>query len=235
MPKRTYGRAFGKRKRTPAAKRRRRVMRRRPRKSNTRVKSIVSFGRAFPKKLLVTHRYMENISLQSIAGSTASYQFVCNGMYDPNNTGLGHQPMFYDQCSALYNHYHVIGSKIFVRVVANSANSGCAYITLLQDDDTVAGLTTFESSELPQTSMRLIPAGSNNGFHLSNKFSARKTYGKSVLANSNLRGTTSSNPAETKLWRISLQEQAGLTHTLRVMVSITYIAIWTEQRELGQS
>lgn len=33
-------------------------------------------------------------------------------MYDPDLTGFGHQPYFFDQLTDIYSHYVVIGSKI---------------------------------------------------------------------------------------------------------------------------
>ena len=40
---------------------------------------------------------------------------------DPNHTGVGHQPLYFDQLMTIYNHYIVIGAKITVKFTAYPA------------------------------------------------------------------------------------------------------------------
>lgn len=72
----------------------------RPRVSRSRrmpQRNNVSLGLGFPKIVKMTHRYFENATLVTSAGGTPAFQrFRANGMYDPNQTGTGHQPMFYE-------------------------------------------------------------------------------------------------------------------------------------------
>lgn len=157
-------------------------------------------------------------------------------MYDPNQTDvLGGQPVLYDVFSPLYRHWTVIGSSIEVTVVPNTANSGCAYVSLMQDDNNSQTLNTIQVSELPESQIQLIGAAHDGRTMLSNKWSARKTFGPNVLARDDLRGTQNADPSEVTFWRISLLEQAGLTFTARLMVRITYIAIWSEVAEYTAS
>ena len=44
-------------------------------------------------------------------------QFVANGAFDPNLTGVGHQPRGFDQFMAGYETFTVTGSKISVNFV----------------------------------------------------------------------------------------------------------------------
>jgi len=72
----------------------------------------VSLGLGFPKIVKMTHRYSETIRMVSSAGVPQFQRFRANGMYDPNQTAGGHQPLFYDQMSVLYNHWKVIGARL---------------------------------------------------------------------------------------------------------------------------
>lgn len=78
--------------------------------------------------LVTTLRYSTNISLDpkpENLGSTGSnvWQFSANGCYDPDTTGLGHQPMYFDNYSAVYNQYRVLKSEITVTVVNTAVNT----------------------------------------------------------------------------------------------------------------
>jgi hypothetical protein len=53
-------------------------------------------------------------------GSSQSYAFRGNGPYDPNATGVGYQPVGYDELSTFYFKYFVIGARITITYVNNS-------------------------------------------------------------------------------------------------------------------
>lgn len=69
-------------------------------------------------------RYVENISLTSGLGTEyKTYQYAGNDLYDPNITGTGVQPEYFDQiCGAntLYKRYVVMASKVSIRCCSQS-------------------------------------------------------------------------------------------------------------------
>lgn len=75
---------------------------------------LVGANLPFPNTLRKTLRYVETkFGLNpGVGGTTQSYVFTANGLYDPNITGTGHQPMGYDQLMELYDHYKVTHCKI---------------------------------------------------------------------------------------------------------------------------
>ncbi|QGH72494.1 MAG: capsid protein [CRESS virus sp. ct4af14] len=58
--------------------------------------------------------YSQLVSINPGAGVCGVHAFSANGMYDPDITGVGHQPKGFDEYMALYNHYKVTASKIHV-------------------------------------------------------------------------------------------------------------------------
>jgi hypothetical protein len=60
--------------------------------------------------------YEPGLAVTCLATGAASnsYFFIANGMYDPNITGTGHQPMGFDQMMSLYEQACVVRSKITV-------------------------------------------------------------------------------------------------------------------------
>jgi len=209
------------------------------RKTNTKFKTNVSVGKGFPKKMTMTHKYCELITLVANTGAVAKHLFSCNGLFDPNTTGSGHQPMYYDQMSLVYNHYTVIGSKIKISCVnVNGPSVSPAFwVSLAQNDDsTVTYQNLATQAEQSDGQTRLSPAGATSLPRMTSKWSAKKTFGGSVLANDNLQGSVGTNPAEQTFWVLCTQAVDGFSSvTMDVRIDIEYIAVWDEIRDVAPS
>lgn len=68
----------------------------------------------FPTTLRTKLKYHEAIALSSVAGTVSGNVFRAEALFDPNETGTGHQPMFFDSFAAVYNRYVVRGARIKV-------------------------------------------------------------------------------------------------------------------------
>jgi len=66
----------------------------------------------FPTKKLVKLKYVSYGTLTPTASDNASLVYRLNGAYDPYHPAGGHQPRFWDQWTALYNQYTVLGTKV---------------------------------------------------------------------------------------------------------------------------
>lgn len=66
-------------------------------------------GMAIPPRMITTFKYGEVISITpAVADTVKDYVFNLNGIYDPNQTGGGGQPLFRDQLLGnIYNRYRV--------------------------------------------------------------------------------------------------------------------------------
>lgn len=73
-------------------------------------------------KMNTTLRYVETFSLDPPGAGFATYVFSANGLYDPNISGVGHQPRGFDQWMGLYRSYDVKACKITV-VPANTSTA----------------------------------------------------------------------------------------------------------------
>lgn len=205
-------------------------------RSNT-VKNLntSNFGRGIPKKLTVTHTYVETVNLQSgIAGALAVYSFSANGMYDPNITGTGHQPMLFDQIGALYNHYCVIGSKATFTLTPISGANDCIIGCFLNDDTTTPSRNGI--LENPTCKYLCTPYLMNTAKSWTLKWSGKQNFGKLLIGNSAFSGTTGSNPAEQSYYTAFIDAaDIGTQQTFRLNVKIEYIAIWTERVDIASS
>lgn len=73
-------------------------------------------------RFVTTLTYYDTITLDPASNAITSlngamWQFRANSCYDPDYTGTGHQPMYFDNFATFYNRYRVLYSKITCTVV----------------------------------------------------------------------------------------------------------------------
>lgn len=74
----------------------------------------------FPAKINATLRYSETFQINPSIGTPGHYLFRCGSIFDPNLTGVGHQPYGHDTLALIYNHYEVESATITLTCTANS-------------------------------------------------------------------------------------------------------------------
>lgn len=208
------------------------IIKRRP--ASMGIKSTVNAGLGFPVKMLVKQKYTETVFMNSNLGTLANYLFSLNGLYDPNFTGAGHQPMYFDQYMAIYNHFTVIGAKITVTFVPYETNTTPLRVALWQNDDTTVTPTTMDSiQEQSIATASILGSGGDAKVTKSFKWSPKKVFGGSLLANSLFRGNSGANPTEQSYGVISVQS-ANVTDTnsCSALVHIEYITVYSELKDI---
>lgn len=190
-----------------------------------------------------TFKYCEQSSLDpAIGGVAASYSYSCNGLYDPNITGGGHQPMGFDQLvGVMYDHYTVIGAKITVRffsagtsVGPNTAIVGIA----VRDRSGYTGSLTEMLEQGRQVSRPLSTSDARGFTTVSYKVNPAKFLGRSKpMSDSQLKGSVSANPAEQCYFIVFAASADGSSDTtaIQTTVQIEYTAVLSEPLFLSQS
>lgn len=201
-----------------------------------------------PSKKLVRLRYCDEIVLDPTAGAINVYNFSANGMYDPDITAvLGHQPLYFDQYMANYDHFCVIGSKIKVTCIpTGNGDSGSrfpgAFGINLSDDSTFSYTSFAQIVESNQNrghyrSYNNVLTGANTAGRrpsITRKFSAKKFF-NNALADSN-KGTVATNPSDQayfQVWAASVD--ANDPSRTAFLVEIEYIAILSEPKFINRS
>lgn len=186
----------------------------------------------FPDKLRTRIRYCETVQTVLTAGAITNYVFRMNSLNDPNFTGVGHQPRYFDQfCSGNgpYNQYRVLGSKIKVTFtpvtdntagVVNTAPVLCAIYN--QPNSTTAATTDFDIMELSNCNWTVLQnkPGGNNVKTLTNTFSINKDLGTSRWDDTNS-AFYNSNPADAYYANILMYDQ-NFAPNVRIYVEIDY-------------
>ena len=183
-------------------------------------------------------RYSTNFQLTSTAGAVASYVFAANGLYDPDITGTGHQPMGFDEMMLYYNHYCVTNASI--QVVLKSV-SGTKLTACIRQDGAATPLTTID---------RIVEVGGAviEYLEFSTTFGATKRLQlavdiarlqginrKALTADSTLRGTIAANPAELTYFHVQTWDAAAQTGSINVDVIIDFVSVFMEPRDITSS
>ena len=122
----------------------------------------------FPKSKKVRLRYVQTFSLDAPGSGIATRYFRANGMFDPDASVGGHQPLYFDQYMAGYDHYTVIGSKIKVTPSnASTADIVPVYYGVIIDDDSSNSYTNADQIIESNQGRTFKLAGPSNAPHRS--------------------------------------------------------------------
>lgn len=220
------------------------VRRRRRRYSNSRVTGtamsrVTKTGNSpLGQSFKATLPYFENsINLDPGLTGIAWYNFSANGLYDPNITGTGHQPLGYDQMMLMYDHYTVIGAKITVTFI----NIDATY-------PMIVGIKTSDDAQSAQNLSQVIENGNcvyttigsyktdQSIVTLTKKIGLKKFFKKPIVDDT-FSGSVNSNPVEQAYFSIFC---ANSTDTydgggVRINVRVDYITLFREPKLLAQS
>jgi len=198
---------------------------------------------ARPPVIAVSHRskliYNESQVINPTGAAATAYVFSANGLYDPNITGLGHQPMGFDQLMLLYEHYTVLSAKITVsfqnETAAEQAHVG---IALFPDASIETNHSKLIENGLLKRTWVSPPLSGMSQKWLTHKVDIAKLNGvpKSIVGDASYRGDVASNPTEQSYFHI-FGFNLSTVNAVRVFLDVTieYDAVFTEPRKLAQS
>jgi len=188
----------------------------------------------FPYRLQNTLKYYEVITNTTNGIGFCYNVFSANGLYDPNVSGAGHQPMYFDQLTAIYNHYHVMASKIKVTPDRTAtADNGIQYAICLDDDATINATSMATFAE--RTGSIVWTACPDQGvFPTRTKyFNAKSVFGGDIIDNTSLKGSESSNPTEGQFYIVAIEGPASAGMTF--IVEMEFTVVWSELKSISGS
>jgi hypothetical protein len=173
-----------------------------------------------------------------VSGLCGTYIFAANGLYDPDITGTGHQPIGFDQMMFFYYHYTVIRAKITVSF-RNNSTSVPAWCAISRNGSSTAVTSPDELIESGNIEYHRINRSPDWG--CIQKFSLDMDVGDfsgvaNLLDDPEHRGAISSNPTDVEYFHISVWNSTDSTSfTVNADVLIEFEAIFTEPRKLASS
>lgn len=159
-----------------------------------------------PTTLKTNMLYSTMFFLNPGVGSVAIHNMRANSLFDPDATGVGHQPRGFDDLMALYDHFVVVGVSIRV-TFSNSDLTDPLYVGIALTADGAAldqgrlddymeyGRTQFAVLNVHDTagSVKTVSMNSNP-----NKFLGRSK----PLADPELKGSAFANPTEEAIFQV---------------------------------
>jgi len=108
-----------------------------------------------PGRFVVTLPYAEQFTLTTVSGVPGYTIYKANSCYDPDTTGVGHQPRGLDQYFNLYNHGRVLKSWFKITGSALSSNTEPVIFSAVCATNTTA-LATNDIMESPRSRWTVI-------------------------------------------------------------------------------
>lgn len=241
----------GKRKRSFGKRKRRTFKRRRGRKGRYRTKFsrnlssgyMVSKTNPFmplPNRFKTKLKYVEtNLALNpGVAGTVAGYFISANSLFDPNATGVGHQPMGFDQMMTFYKRYNVIGARIKVTFYQDSTATYPCKVGIYKTTLNSLPFTEFNTFiEQGNCTYTRVGSGFAGAVDLVSSISIKKFLGgKKVAFSDDWTGTSTSSPTNQVYFGLIAAPDAGIdAPSLYLNWEVEYIAIFYDPNALAQS
>lgn len=201
------------------------------------------FSGPIPNSKLVRLRYVETISINATTGLAGTYKFKANDIFDPNNTGAGHQPYGHDELASMYINYTVIGSKCTAKFFSgsNSIALSAANVGILLKDEVTTESNTTLWMERPKSRFKTIAnnSGGSAVATMSKNFSAKKFFDVRDLKDSQdrLGASFGTSPTDSAYFHIIVApaNTAIDLADMYITVVIDYLVICSKPKELIQS
>lgn len=188
-----------------------------------------------PEAFTNTLKYAAYDTIDPGIGVAGFHMFSCNGIYDPDVTGTGHQPMYFDDMMELYQHYTVLSSKIKVSFLngAESCIIGVAVLGAVTGSTDLTRLIEYPMSHSKPvfTAGNVVPRPVDT--EITAHFNAQSFFNKtrsSMLGAGSYTGNVSANPAEQAYFCVFIgpaDEATNLSET-GFRVEIEYRCVFSE-------
>jgi len=192
----------------------------------------------FPAKAVKRLRYSTNCQLASTAGAVTTQVYAMNGLFDPDITGTGHQPMGFDEMMLYFNHYCVMSCRIqcifkgisSTKLTVCIRQDGAATPITTIDRIVELGGAVYDYLEITTT------AGATKRLDMSASVARLQGISRRALtADPSLQGTNAANPAELSYFHVAVWDAAAQTGSVNVDVVLDFLAVFTEPRDATES
>lgn len=195
-------------------------------------------GKGFPEKITCALRYFDYKTPTAASNALAFYHYKANGLYDPDTTGIGHQPLGFDQFTPIYNHYVVLGARIKATFTYRDEVGDVVHpimCGIYDDDDGSNSLTYSSIVEGGDRRKYNFLTSNNDKLEVYSKWTSTRTFGNAPVSDPSQRGSASADPSETHQWCIWYYNLGNSSHVINVAVDIEYSVVWFEKKDLAGS
>lgn len=217
----------------PDHKPRRKFNRKRVNRKAPRRKASVLVNRALhplPQRYITKQKYSDVITLSAVQ---STFLMNLNSVFDPNRTGVGHQPYGFDTLATLYNRYRVISCSWVINCASQSAvRLGCIAVN---DVPTLISMSDFV--ERPRARFVVQQPGGNTQY-LKGKQYIPSLVGRSkseYMSDDRYQAEVTTSPQELALLQIAGFAMNDGTAAIDVTITMEYTVEYFDIKQLIQS
>lgn len=232
MPRRFTRRRFA-RRRAPVRKR---IFRRR---RGARTTKMTRGPATISDRIIVRMKY---VAFETMTTSTASdHLFNLNSIFDPDRTGIGHQPLGHDQWANFYSKYRVFATKIRVSAMRTDNTILGGVFGFFPSNNTSAATTVNVFQEQPRARWKGIAQGAGMGkVNLRANYSLPKVIGQTSAqyrsGDTQYPGVFGASPNELIILHVVGASIDQITQiSFHYSIEIDYFVELFDRLQLGQS
>lgn len=178
--------------------------------------------------------------LTGTAGAVASYVYSANGLFDPDISGTGHQPMGFDQMMLFYEQGTVIRSRIKVTFCNTLSTYYARYAVYVSPDGSALSTSSdILENGLCSSGIVSISTGAGNVKEASMELDIAKYFGRSggdIVNDANLHSTAAANPVEQVYYVLAIWSATSAnTSIVGYDTLIEYDVVYHEPRKVAGS
>lgn len=177
-------------------------------------------------------KYSDNFALTALNGY--SYSFNLNSTFDPNRTGVGHQPYGRDSLAAIYNRYRVISCSYTLNCY--SGVNPIRFATI-PTNDLFAPISLSEVCENPRSRFAIqFPGGATRTIH--GKVYLPSLEGRTTaqyMADDSYQALATASPSALALLNIYGGNIDGTAVDVNCTITLNYTVEWFDYHTLAQS
>lgn len=211
---------------------------------NRPYKKTINQATGVPDVLRTKLKYSEQILLQPGPIGFGAQIMCGNSVYDPDVSGVGHQPRGYDQWSQFYKKYRVYASAIKVHYMSDQqAAAGLTNVWILPTPElptTVSyGISSLNENPYAKTSM-LVPYVGRGSTFLKHYMSTKKMFGEKLINEDGYEGKTGnlgtgSDPINKWYWTVGGETVTGSDLKVHMTITMTYYVEFFDRISLPTS
>ena len=180
------------------------------------------------------------VQLARFSGTGIANQvFRGNSCFDPDQSGIGTQPLGHDQWSALYRRYRVLASKVTVQAASLDDDANLVYIVPLNTSAFISSRETVLENEKAKTLTLGQQAGSSRGSlqYYMDTAKQRGTSKDGVKTEIDYSADVGNNPTLQWYWHVGVLDLSSALQGVEVdlMVKVEYFVEYFDRETLSSS
>lgn len=217
-----------------------------PRTKKTRVPAWKKMKRSRKPRRVVVNRALQPIAQRYICkmkyaettstSALGEYRFNLNSIFDPNRSGVGHQPYGHDTLQTLYNRYRVISCGYRIQAV-QTATGVPIQLACQPANEQLTYTTISEMKENPRAKYVTVSPGAP-AVYLTGKVYLPSLVGRTkaqYMADDRYQAEYGASPAENAILNIKAQTIADVDTIFTFNILLEYTVESFDIKNLGQS